>query len=204
MIFSWTEIPLSPTHCKLRKQDANECENRPEDQWKNVLWTGERIFSLNFCDGRVRVRRLRGQCFADCVILQAIDSEVARLWWLAFVALNECVQIQWSVIAARCWDNILLSIIVPTVHQHGFPYRRTAQDHMLGEGSWLQCVNRISESSLGQVTDSSSIEHLCNEFGRGISQSEAQMFFLVHRLQDKSTANPQEPQRNDFRSVTDD
>lgn len=203
-------IPLSPCHRRLRKQWANEHMHWPEDEWMNVLWTDESRFSLDFCDGRVRVRRLRGERFADCTIAQhdRFGGGSVMIWaGIWGTGRTVAVRIQGSVTAERYRDDIVLPIIVPVVRQHDLTLQQdNARPH----------VARIVMATLrehdirilpwpSRSPDLSPIEHLWDELGRRIYRSEAQipttLDSLAQRLQEEFSAIPQETICNLIRSV---
>lgn len=54
-------IPLGPQHRQQRLQWCREHEEWNVDRWKSVVWSDESRFCLDFCDGRIRIRRFPNQ-----------------------------------------------------------------------------------------------------------------------------------------------
>lgn len=203
-------IPLSPTHRRLRKQWAHEHAHWPVGQWMNVLWTDESRFSLDFCDGRVRVRRFPGERFTDCAIAQhdRFGGGSVMIWaGIWGTGRTVALQIQGTLTAARYRDEVVLPIIVPTVHQHELILQQdNARPHV---ARVVMATMRNHNVRIlpwpSRSPDLSPIEQLWDELGRRIYQSETQvptsLDSLAQRLKEEFAIIPQDTVRNLIRSV---
>lgn len=195
-------IPLSPSHRRSRMQWAKEHLEWTENQWENVLWTDESRFTLDFCDGRVRVRRLPGERFCDCAVAQhdRYGGGSVMIWagiWGA--GRTAVVRINGTLTANRYLDEVMLPIIVPTVQEHGLLLQQdNARPHVA-----RVIMDALRESDIpflkwpSRSPDLSPIEHLWDELGRRVYQSQTRpvptsLDSLTERLVEEFRAIPQE------------
>ena len=90
--------------------------------WKRVLWTDESRFSLDFNDGRLRVRRLPTERFLDVCIAEhdRYGSGSIMIWGgITFDGRTEAVQIVGNLTGQRYVDEIITPVIIPFVQENG-------------------------------------------------------------------------------------
>ena len=63
-------IPLTIQHRHRRKEWAALHRQWLPGMWNQVLWTDESRFTLDFADGRVKVRRMQNERYADACIME--------------------------------------------------------------------------------------------------------------------------------------
>ena len=113
-------IPLSLKNRQARKQWASIFRFWELLQWHDVLFTDESRFTLDFADGRVRVRRLPHERYADHCMKQhdRYGGGSVMIWggiWHG--GRTAVVLIQGTLNAVSYRDNIVVPHIIPTVRE---------------------------------------------------------------------------------------
>lgn len=197
-------IPLSLTHRHLRLQWANDHMAWTNEQWRNILWTDESRFTLDFSDGRVRVRRKRGERYADCCIAQRdrYGGGSVMIWggiWAA--GKTTVVRIYGNLNALRYRDEIIIPIVLPIIEQHHIVFQ---QDNARPHTARIvkDCLETHDIHTLpwpSRSPDLSPIEHLWDELGRKVAERPAApttLDALAQCLADEWEAIPQETVEN--------
>lgn len=194
-------IPLSRHHRHVRLQWAQEHLQWNPDQWRTVLWTDESRFSLDFHDGRIRVRRLRNERFASCCITEhdryggGSVMIWAGMWW---DGRTVAIRIEGTLTAQQYLDNIINPVVIPTVGEFGLTFQQdNARPHV---ARIIQ--QRLQESNTSMLPwpvrspDLSPIEHAWDELGRRVSEEyelpATTLDELSKRLHDQWNAIPQQ------------
>lgn len=173
-----TRIPLSLKNRRLRKEWAYDHRAWLPAQWNNVLWTDESRFSLDFADGRVRVRRLSHERHANACILEhdRFGGGSIMIWGgIWYRGRTAAVVIEDTMNAEVYRDSVVLPHILPTIQQHNLtlqqdnarPHTANIVRHVLQQHE----VNVLPWPA--RSPDMSPIEHIWDVIGRNIHTSEA-------------------------------
>jgi len=164
-------IPLGPNHIQARLNWAAEHETWRMRQWRNVMFSDESRFCLDFHDGRVRVRRLPSERFLDdCIVEHDRYGGGSVMVWAGIMSnrRTDLVPVQGTLTGQRYVEEILIPHVLPAAQQFGrqFVFQHdNARPH----------ICRVPTEALGDVTtlewparspDMSPIEHLWDELGR--------------------------------------
>lgn len=161
-------IPLGHYHRVARLQWARNHQYWAE-QWQNILWTDESRFSLDFHDGRIRVRRLKNERYADCCILEhdryGLGSVMvwAGMWWNN---RTDIVVVSGTMTGKRYLNEIILPHVLPIVNGNNLIFQQdNARPHrakvVMSELDSIQVLPWPARSP-----DLSPIEHMWDEVGR--------------------------------------
>jgi transposase-like protein len=191
-------IPLRYHHRNARLQWARD-HLQWNDEWRSILWTDESRFALDFHDGRIRVRRLKNERYADCCILEhdryggGSLMVWAGIWWND---RTEIVIIRGTMTAVRYLNEIVRPHILPTAQQNNLKLQQdNAKPHtaqiVKAELAVIEVLRWPARSP-----DMSPIEHLWDEVGRCLRDNyvlpAANVAQLADRIQHEWNSIPQE------------
>lgn len=112
-------IPLSPHHRQLRLQWCRDHLGW-NNEWRNIMFTDESRYVLDFNDGRVRVRRLPTERFLDCCIVEhdRYGGGSLMVWGgISWTGRTDLVRINGTLTAERYVNEILEPIALPAIQQ---------------------------------------------------------------------------------------
>lgn len=169
-------IPLSFIHRKNRLGWAREHIEWNDEQWRSVLWTDESRFTLDFNDGRIRVRRLKNERFADCCIKNhdryGCGSVMiwCGIWW---EGRTDPVIIDGSLTGVRYLNEIVKEHIIPNTVEHNLVLQHdNARPHTAKIVSDALCARNVTVLSWpARSPDMSPIEHAWDDLGRRVRQN---------------------------------
>ena len=161
-------IPLGYYHRRNRLQWARE-HLQWDVQWHSILWTDESRFALDFHDGRIRVRRLPKERFADCCIVEhdryggGSLMVWAGIWWQGRTQL---VVINGNLNGERYLNEVVVPHIQPTIQQNNLTVQ---QDNAPAHRARIVMATMENLAMLpwpARSPDLSPIEHIWDELGR--------------------------------------
>lgn len=194
-------IPLTVRHRQNRLIWCRDHIDAPIGFWKNIMWTDESRFLLDFNDGRIRVRRLSTERFAECCIAEhdryGLGSVMiwGGIWYAGRTAM---IHIQGSLNAIKYRDEIVLPIIIPTCEAAGLTLQQdNAPPHTANAvGNTLRESNVFKLNWPARSPDLSPIEHLWDVMQRRLNTEypfpAATLIQLVDRLREQWNLIPQE------------
>ena len=203
-------IPLSPMHKRRRKQ---WCEGHRSwnSEWNRILWTDESRFCLDFCDGRVRVRRLPNERYAgNCISEHDRYRGGSVMIWGGMWSNGKttAVIIQGTMNSETYLHQVINPIVIPTVQQHNLVFQQdNARPHVA-----RIVTEKLEQSSVevlpwpARSPDLSPIEHLWDVIGRKIYHSDqpsppTDLRTLSQRLMEEWSMVPQTVIQNLIDSV---
>lgn len=180
-------IPLGHYHRVARLQWARDHQHWI-DEWHNILWTDESRFALDFHDGRIRVRRLKNERYADCCILEhdryggGSIMVWAGIWWNS---RTEIVVIPGTMTGKRYLNEIVLPHVLPIVEENNLTLQQdNATPHKARIViSVLDAIEVLPWPA--RSPDLSPIEHLWDEVGRRLRDNYEVSAVNVRQLSDR-------------------
>lgn len=180
-------IPLGHHHRIARLQWARD-HQQWRDDWRTILWTDESRFALDFHDGRIRVRRLKNERYADCCILEhdryggGSLMVWAGIWWNN---RTEIVVIPGTMTGARYLNEIVRPHVLPTVQENNLTLQQdNARPHtariVMAELDAIEVLPWPARSP-----DLSPIEQLWDEVGRRLRDNYELPAVNVNQLADR-------------------
>lgn len=169
-------IPLSVIHMRNRLEWAREHLEWNDEQWRSVLWTDESRFTLDFNDGRIRVRRRKNERFADCCIKKHDRHGCGSvmiwcgIWWEGRTAP---VIIDGSLTGVRYLNEIIKQHIIPSTVKHNLVLQHdNARPHTAKIVTDALCARNVPVLSWpARSPDMSPIEHAWDDLGRRVRQN---------------------------------
>lgn len=169
-------IPLTSQHKRRREDWCRERAHWTIEAWRNVLWTDESRFTLDFHDGRVRVHRLPNERFAPCCIAEhdryggGSVMVWAGIWHGGRTAL---ITISGTLNAQKYRDDIVVPIVIPLAAERNLTFQDdNAKPH---RGHSVTSVVRESRIPIlpwpSRSPDLSPIEHVWDQLGRKLRTS---------------------------------
>ncbi len=190
-------IPLGPHHKEARLIWCLERVDCAIDFWRNILWTDESRFNLDFNDVRVRVRRLATERFLEeCIAEHDRYGGGSVMIWVgcchAWRTVSVIVNGNLSGIQYR--DTIVLPVIVPFVAQNNLTLQ---QDNARAHTSRV-AATALDEHGIPRMPwparspDLSPIEHLWDVIERDINDADVtNLQQLAHVIQHSWNSIPQ-------------
>lgn len=157
--------PLTVRHRMNRKDWCKDRIALTADYWHKILWSDESRFSLEFADGRIRVRRMRNERFSECCLMERYRNGRGSLMvWggLWYNGLTPLIRITGNLNAQRYCEEVLQTIVVPTTQDHDLTFQqdnapphsaKVSRDFL--EANGIPCLEWPSMSP-----DLSPIEHI--------------------------------------------
>ena len=116
-------IPLPPHHRQQRLIWANQRRNWRVNRWRNVLFTDESRFCLDFNDGRARVWRNRNERYANCTIAEHDRYGGGSLMIWAGIQVGRRTDLivirRGTMTGERYRDEVVTPVIIPWAQQAG-------------------------------------------------------------------------------------
>lgn len=163
-------------HRKKRLEWSLQHSQWSRDEWRQVLWSDESRFALDFHDGRVHVHRMPGERYSQCCIAEhdRYGGGSVMIWGAMWHGgRTAAVVIKGSLNSERYLNEILIPVVIPTVQLHNLrfqddnakPHRaRTVKTAV--DNSGIRTLPWPSRSP-----DLSPIEHAWDELGRKVRDS---------------------------------
>ena len=171
-----TKPPLTANHLRLRLEWAQRWRNLTVAHWQHVIFGDESRFQLYLVDGRLRVRRLPGECFrpgCQAHRVQAGGGSV-HVWGAFHNSAKSPLVLPDGYLTVVLYRGIFQNTLVPFArHYFGDNYRYqddNATPHRARVAlDFLQQGNVTKMEQPPKSPDSNPLEHLWDELGRAIS-----------------------------------
>lgn len=195
-------IPLGPQHKLARRNWCNE-RLQWSEEWKNILFTDESRFSLDFNDGRLRVRRLPNERFNEqCIVEHDRFGRGSVMVWggITWNGRTDLVRINGNLTSQRYVDEVLIPTVIPFIrrNQNTVLQQDNARPH-----SARNTVIALQDRGIevlpwpARSPDLSPIEHIWDIMGRLVNDPDrypipaASFNILEARLRHEWTQIPQ-------------
>lgn len=166
-------IPLSCEHKRRRMEWCQERSQWSDERWSQILWTDESRFTLDFCDGRIRVHRMKNERFAPCCIKEhdRYGGGSVMIWagiWHG--GRTAAIAISGNMNGERYKNEIILPIVIPIAREHHL----TFQDDNATLHRAQSVTRTIQDSGIqtlpwpARSPDLSPIEHAWDILGRKV------------------------------------
>lgn len=204
------QIPLTPQHRRARSQWARNHLRWNQAQWRNVLFSDESRFSLDFADRRRRVWRRRNERNADCCIAEhdRFGGGSVMVWGgVSYDNRTGLVIVDNNLNANRYCNEILRPQVLPFIQRHGqhvIFQQDNARAHTARQTTLFLQQNNVNVLEWpARSPDMSPIEHLWDELGRRVRQrhNTDTRQQLVQALTQEWQQIPQQTIRNLIRSM---
>ena len=116
------QLPLSQQHRRARANWARQHVRWNRAQWRNVLFSDESRFSLDFADRRRRVWRRRNERSTDCCIAQLnrYGGGSVMVWaGISYDHRTDLVIVNGNLNANRYCTEIVRPHVIPFIQRHG-------------------------------------------------------------------------------------
>ena len=113
-------------HMRKRVEWCEEHLSWSQEEWREVLWTNESRFTLDFHDGRVRVHRMPGERYAPCCISEhdRFGGGSIMIWaGIWYGGRTVAIIIRGNLNGEQYLSEILSPVVIPTVNEHGLIFQ---------------------------------------------------------------------------------
>ena len=114
-------VPLSQRHGQTRLAWTRQNRRWTNQQWATVLFTDESRFLLDMLDRRRRVRRRRGERYANCAIVEhdRYGGGSLMIWGgISVRSRTELLVLNGTLTDQRYINEVLQPVVLPFVQQH--------------------------------------------------------------------------------------
>lgn len=199
-------IPLSENHRRLRQEWATRHQRWTMARWRDVLFSDESRFNIDFADGRRRTWRRRNERFSRCCIAQRnrYGGGSVMVWGaISWNHRTELVVINGNLNAQQYCNQILHPHVIPFIRRYGqrlvFQQDNARPHTARATQQFLQTNNIAVLPRPARSPDLLPFEHVWDILGRNVrSRHNARNIQeLGNALQIEWNAIPQ----NDIRNV---
>lgn len=169
-------LPLTRNHQRLRLQWARE-RRHWRAEWQNVVFSDESRFNLSYSDGRVRVRRYRGErSRADCIVERHSGQTPSVMVWgaIGYNMRSRLLRIEGNLNSNRYIREVLQPEALPLLQAapHAIFQQDNARPHVARNVQAFFEERRVPLLPWpARSPDMSPIEHVWDMVGRQLVRS---------------------------------
>ena len=165
--------PLTANHHRLCLEWAQRWQNLTMAHWQHVIFGDESRFDLYLVNGRLRFRRLPGDCFQQMCQAYRVQagSGSVHVWGAFHSGAKPPLAFPNRCLIDELYRGILQNTLVPFERQHNYRYQdKNATPHCSRVVLYfLKQGNATKMEQHGRSPDCNPIEHIWDEFGHAIT-----------------------------------